>query len=873
MIPFHTIAVAHRDILEGRLTLDVFAADLWEVFRGRAPDEYKDPTQFFQKTYQTSGLKRLLSIVEGRLRGQGGDSVIRIQTPFGGGKTHALITMYHRASEWDTQKAVIVGTPMRASDTLWGMLEKQLSGRIDRFAGLTAPGRDAIYELLSEKQPVLILMDEVLEYVTKAAGVKVEDSTLAAQTAAFMQELTEAASILEKVSLVITLPSSSMEHYDEQAQRLFEQLSHVSGRLEKIYTPVQEHEISEVIRRRLFSSINTDAAGEVIQDFMDYAVKESMLPSGTEPSEYRKQFEAAYPFQPEAIDVLYQRWGSFPNFQRTRGVLTCFISGGVVSRISSAHGACCACLLSLVLHSLKEKTIPYITLADFDLSVQEIRLELLKHIGQEYDSIIAADITSQGAGARQVDTGLGDAYKGLRLGSHSATTVFLYSFSGGSEKGANLGEIKRSATTTGNPSSVIAEASEQLRSKLFYLQYEGEKVYFTNQPNLNRILLTRMENITSSEINEFEEIVLKSNLSSGKLKTFIWEKDGADIRDDAELKLVILKDQDDVLMKSMLEMKGNTPRANRNTLFFLIPLERERTGFYSQLRRIIAYRTIRSDKTLMLSDEQRKEVRTERKKAEDGIGDMLRRCYRALFIPTREGLKETDLGVPTYGDTKKLDEVVYDKLKSDGEILESIHPLAIKERYLKTNASVYTEQLHQSSAKTPGEARVIDRDAWESGIRQGVEQGLFGLGELEDGKPICRYFKEYPLSIAFTGNEVIIREDICTTQKDAEEAKQEKKGDGISSTPTSNIMEGQEGIGKPDVDSSPSEPNGRKEVHLQFTVPKGQVAGLMGVMNLLQLNFNNLQIELQATDGEMSEQDYEDKIKEAFAQLGIDIDE
>ena len=859
MIPFHTIAVAHRDILEGRLTLDVFAADLWEVFRGAAPDEYKDPTQFFEKTYETDGLKHLLSIIEDRLKGQSGDPVIQIQTPFGGGKTHALIAMYHKASEWNAQKAVIVGTPMRPKDTLWGILERQLTGKIERFDGLTSPGRDAIYELLSEKQPVLILMDELLEYVTKAAGIKVEDSTLASQTFAFMQELTEAASILEKVVLVITLPSSTMEHYDEQAERLFSQFQHVTGRVEKIYTPVQEHEITEVIRRRLFSSIDSGAASKVIKGFMDYAVKESMLPPGVEPSEYRKQFEVAYPFLPEVINVFYQRWGSFPNFQRTRGVLR---------------------LLSLVLHSLRAKAIPYITLADFDLSVQEIRRELLKHIGQEYDSIIAADITSEGAGAKQVDVGLGDAYKGFGLGSRSATTVFLYSFSGGADKGASLGEIKRSATTTGNPSSVVTEAIEQLRSKLFYLQHDGEKAYFTNQPNINRILMTRMENISNKAIEEFEETLLRNSLSDKRIKTFIWEKDGSDIRDDAELKLVILKARDDALMKNMLEMKGNTPRANRNTLFFLTPLERERGGFHNQLRRIIAYRTIESDKTLRLSNEQQKEVRAERKKIEDGVSDVLRRYYRNLFIPAKEGLKESDLGVPTYGDTKKLDEIVYNKLKSDGEILESIHPLAIKERYLKADESVSTEQLYQSSAKVPGEARVVGRDAWELGIREGVQQGLFGLGELEDGKPVYRYFKEYPPSIALAGSEALIREDICIAQKEAEEAKkeaeQQKKGSSPclhSGMPTPDVAEGEEGISKPDIDSSSPEPSGRKEVHLQFTVPKGQVSGLMGVMNLLQVNFDNLQIELRATEGEMSEQDYEDKIKEAFAQLGIDLDE
>ena len=72
MNPFHTIAVPHSDILEGRLTQDVFAADLWEVFNGRGPDEYKDAVQFFDKTYETDGLKHLLSVVEGRVSGRGG---------------------------------------------------------------------------------------------------------------------------------------------------------------------------------------------------------------------------------------------------------------------------------------------------------------------------------------------------------------------------------------------------------------------------------------------------------------------------------------------------------------------------------------------------------------------------------------------------------------------------------------------------------------------------------------------------------------------------------------------------------------------------------------------------------------------------------
>lgn len=59
MKPFYTIAVPHEDILEGRLTMDVFAADLWEVSQNRGPEEYKDSDLFFRKTYLTEGLESL----------------------------------------------------------------------------------------------------------------------------------------------------------------------------------------------------------------------------------------------------------------------------------------------------------------------------------------------------------------------------------------------------------------------------------------------------------------------------------------------------------------------------------------------------------------------------------------------------------------------------------------------------------------------------------------------------------------------------------------------------------------------------------------------------------------------------------------------
>lgn len=849
MKAFHTIAIPHKDILEGKLTMDVFAADLYEVSQKRGADEYKDAETFFRKTYLTQGLENLLHVVEKRLSGKGGDPVIQIQTPFGGGKTHALIAMYHKAEEWKAKTVVLSGTALSTKETLWGVIERQLTGKNEKLTGNIAPGKEAIRCLLSEKQPVLILMDEVLQYVTKAAGVKVGESTLASQTIAFMQELTEVAGNLDKVSLVVTLPSSIIEHYDESAEKLYLQLQKVAGRVEKIYTPVQEDEIAKVVRRRLFSNIKESEAKKIISGFIEYAEREGILPAGVQPTKYRDRFIDSYPFMPEVLDVLYHKWGSFPNFQRTRGVLR---------------------ILSLVIDSLKSKARPFISLADFDLSNQEIRQELLKHIGTEFNSVLAQDITGADAGAKKVDMSLGSSYQGLHLGTRTATTIFLYSFSGGTERGATLSEIKRSSTTMENPASVVAEAVEQLSppsGKLFFLQITGDKYFFSNQPNISRMLLTQMENIRSKEIADLEYDLLKRSIKGDKFKVYIWEENAGNISDSDELKLVILKKEDRELIDDILKNKGSTPRVNRNTLFFLYPMEIERTGFVNSIKKKIAYDYIEHDKGLPLSEEQRKEIKKELRKIEDGLKESIRRLYRTIAIPDKSGVKVEDLGIPTFGEGKAIDHEVYEKLRSEGEILEKIVPLVIKEKYLVGKEYVLTGQLYQSPLRTPGEARPANKSVLEQGIVDGVLKGIFGLGEIEGDRVTCHYFKEH-VSVTFSGNEALISDHICREQKKKEEQTKVREPVSVTSMGQTSLIgeESEEGI------KDISEEKFRENLLFRFIVPRGKIADIMRVMNYLQTKFNTLEIELIATDGRISNQDIEEKLKEAFRQLGIEIE-
>ena len=93
-----------EDILRGAVADADFAADLASVVSGRASQAYVDPARFFANTYPTRGLRNLLANVCRRLSGAGGEAaaIFRLDTSYGGGKTHGLIALVHAARGLNT---------------------------------------------------------------------------------------------------------------------------------------------------------------------------------------------------------------------------------------------------------------------------------------------------------------------------------------------------------------------------------------------------------------------------------------------------------------------------------------------------------------------------------------------------------------------------------------------------------------------------------------------------------------------------------------------------------------------------------------------------------------------------------------------------
>jgi len=129
--PWYAIATPHEDIREGRLAEAVFAANLWAVVQGTAPEVYLDPEEFFRKTYLTSGLSTVLARVAGALRsgGESGDRIISLQTAFGGGKTHTLVALWHLAKHADRLKGSPHAEGLRKA--VGGQLPEKVKGVVN----------------------------------------------------------------------------------------------------------------------------------------------------------------------------------------------------------------------------------------------------------------------------------------------------------------------------------------------------------------------------------------------------------------------------------------------------------------------------------------------------------------------------------------------------------------------------------------------------------------------------------------------------------------------------------------------------------------------------------------------------------------------
>jgi hypothetical protein len=346
-----------EDVRAGTMADAEFAADLSMVLRGSAPPEYLKPSLFFANTYPTRGLKNLLANVCSRLsHGTGVASIFRLDTSYGGGKTHGLIALIHavrsgnavpgieefvapedipsgevQIAAFDGENADptngrLMESGLRAF-TPWGELAYGLRGKAGydlvkpSDIARVAPGADTLRELFGSV-PTLILLDELSVYLRKVGNIPNAKEQLTAFLTAIFKAVESSPNAVLVYTLAVGKDGKAADAYGAENQFIAQQMAElesVSARKATILNPTEDDETVQVLKRRLFQSVDDSAAEQVVAAYRAlWMNNREALPTDAIGPEAMDTFRASYPLHPEVLATLTGKTATVANFQRVR---------------------------------------------------------------------------------------------------------------------------------------------------------------------------------------------------------------------------------------------------------------------------------------------------------------------------------------------------------------------------------------------------------------------------------------------------------------------------------------------------------------------------------------------------------------------------
>ena len=684
--PWREVVTPHQDVASGQYQQAEFAADLLQASRGEGPAEYRDPVEFFRRTYLTESLKRLLVGAVQRLTGAGSDPVVRLQTNFGGGKTHSMLALYHLCSgvapselpgvdtlmreaaapklPREVTRVVLVGNRISPGNpathhdgtlvrTLWGELAWQLGGKAayariakdDEHA--TSPG-DALRELLVEYGPCLILIDEWVAYARQLHDQGDLPAGSFETQFTFAQALTESVKLAGNCLLVVSLPASdtsssphtqadNVEVGGQRGREALERLRNVIGRIESSWRPASAEEGFEIVRRRLFEPFTDPAQFKdrdvVARAFVDlYRREHQEFPRECRDADYENRIAAAYPIHPEIFDRLYTDWSTLVTFQRTRGVLR---------------------LMAAVIHSLWAKGDPSPLILPANLAIDDprVQFELTRYLPDHWAPVIEKDVDGPQALPLRIDGEVAN------LGKRSACrrvarAVYLGSApaAGMARRGIEDRRIKLGCVLPGESSAVFGDALRRLAAAATYLYQDGSRYWYDTRPTVTKLAEDRAEQLRRDQdrvaqaIGERLRAALRE--TGGFSRIHAAPPSGYDVPDERETRLVVLGTDyphhreggspAEAAATAILETRGTVPRLYRNTLAFLAPDQSRLQDLEEAVRRHMAWQSILAERDLLdLSPHQVKQAETQRDAAAEAVTARFPETYQWLLTPVQ----------------------------------------------------------------------------------------------------------------------------------------------------------------------------------------------------------------------------------------------
>lgn len=713
--PWREVIQPHTDVCKGEFQNAEFAADLAQVHRGGAGEEYGDPIQFFKRTHLTEGLRDLLINAFKRLNGEGGHPVVELQTNFGGGKTHSMLALYHLCggtpvtnlagvdtlmedSGFDglpksVARAVLVGTALSASQpeptkdgltlrTLWGRMAYQLGGKevYDMIAASDenggSPGSDDLVKVLTKVGPCLILIDELVAYCRDMYEVKHTmpggsfDSNLK-----FAQSLTEAVKACPRALLVASLPQSTVEVGGEGGKQALASLESTFGRLEFNWRTATSEESYEIVKRRLFEPIDAKLFGDrdaVVNAYSElYQKDKAEFPQGCNEGSYHRLLENAYPIHPELFVRLYEDWSSLEEFQRTRGVLR---------------------LMASVIHTLWVRGDKSLLIMPGVLPVDEptVSTEFTRYLPGNWPSIIDQDVDGPNSKPALLDKE-SKRYGQVWAARRAARTIYLGSapVPGTTNKGIDIRHIRLGCVQPGENLSVFVDALHELSDRTSYLYADGSTYWYSGQPNVNATARDRAAQKAKAAAELEAEITDRLRLaqkeSGGFRRVHPAPEATTDVPDDPTAGIVIIEvakthanNQDDspamAEAKLYYEKRGNSPRQHRNALVFLAADTARAKDLLEAVASHLAWKSILDDKdTLELDPHNTRLAEKKVKETNNTVIARIPETFQWLIYP----IQDDPTGPVTWEAVRLtsgggLAERAFNRLKRDGLITDAL---------------------------------------------------------------------------------------------------------------------------------------------------------------------------------------------------------
>ncbi|PSB30493.1 ATP-binding protein [Chlorogloea sp. CCALA 695] len=801
-----------EDLRENRpLDASEFAVNLDHVREHRAPSDYQDPEKFFSRTYLTCWLAEFSGQVIRRLSGvkTEANAVYNLATQFGGGKTHALTLLYHLAQNGQAAKswtgvnkilaqadiktlptaavAVFVGTefdsitgrggndgtPLRK--TPWGEIAFQLGGEAafaivaEHDAQFIEPKGDVIRAFLPKDKPCLILMDEILNYVSSYRSKGYHDRLYN-----FMQALSETARGEDNIVLIASIPASVMEYTaaDEQDEQRFKKML---DRLGKAVVMSAEAESSEIIRRRLFEwddgAVTPDGRIMLPKDaiatchqYADWVLENrSQLPSWFPIDNAYEAFAATYPFHPTVLSVFERKWATLPRFQRTRGILR---------------------LLALWVSRAYQEGFQnnnkdaLITLGSAPLDDPMFRSAVFEQMGENrLETAVTTDICGKkGSHAIRLDAEAQDEIKKARLHRKAASTIFFESNGGVVRAEATLPEVRLAIADPNLNIGSVEIVLDTLQTDCYYLTVESTKYHFSLSPNLNKILADRRASVQHESISVRVQAEIKKVFTRvpGVDVRYFPEQSG-DIPNTPSLTLAVLasdRSKEDPIVEKIIRESGTTDRTYKSAVIFAIA--NSENVLRDEARKVLAWEDIREQEWDNLNEVQKRQLEENLKRAQRDAIESVWRTYKYIVLLGKGNtLRTVDLGLVTSSSadaSKSMTAIIINRLKMEDDIQDSIAPRFLSRNWSPAFKEWSTKAIRDAFFSSPSFPRLLNANAIKETIAKGVKEGAFAyVGKASDGKYQPFYFQENSLG----ADTVEISDDIYLIK--AEDAEQYKK--------------------------------------------------------------------------------------------------